>query len=67
MTMIMKKITMMKRVEVERIWITMMNTAEDPKTTMIMMKNNLEIPMKNMRQSITLFLTAINIRESYEL
>ena len=65
--MIMKKITMMKRVEVERIWITMMNTAEDPKTTMIMMTNNLEIPMKNMRQSITLFLTAINIRESYEL
>ena len=67
MTTIMKKITMTKRVEVERIWITMMNTAEDPKTTMIMMNNNLVIPMKNMRQSITLFLTAINIRESYEL
>lgn len=65
--MIMRKITMMKRVEAEMIWITMMNTAEDQKTMMIMMRNNREIPMKNMRQSITLFLTAINIRESYEL
>lgn len=65
--MIMRKITMMKRVEAEMIWITMMNIAEDQKTMMIMMRNNREIPMKNMRQSITLFLTAINIRESYEL
>ena len=63
----MRKITMTKRVEVEKTWITMMNTAEVQGTMMIMMKNNWEIPMKNMRQSITLFLTAINIRESYEL
>ena len=63
----MRKIIMMKRVEVEKTWITMMNTAEVPGTMMFMMKNSREIPMKNMRQSITLFLTAINIRESYEL
>ena len=65
--MTMRKITMMKRVEVEKTWITMMNTAEVPGTMRIIMKNSWEIPMKNMRQSITLFLTAINIRESYEL
>ena len=55
-----------KRVEVERS--IMMNIAEDMEKTMRIMKmgKNREIFM-NMRQSITLFLTAINIRESYEL
>ena len=55
-----------KRVEVERS--IMMNIAEDMEKTMRIMKmgKNREIFM-NMRQSITLFRTAINIRESYEL
>ena len=55
-----------KRVEVERS--IMMNIAEDMEKTMRIMKTgrNREIFM-NMRQSITLFRTAINIRESYEL